>query len=44
MSNVQGRREEGWGQRERERKKSDTLPKCCTIKRKEVGFHDPKAS
>lgn len=45
MSNVQGRREEGWGQRERERKKkSGTLPKCCTIKRKEVGFHDPKAS
>ena len=34
MSNVQGR----------EKKKSGTLPKCCTIKREEVGFHIPKAS
>lgn len=25
-------------------KKSGTLPKCCTIKREEVGFHIPKAS
>lgn len=26
------------------KKKSGTLPKCCTIKREEVGFHVPKAS
>ena len=36
MSNVQGR--------ERKKKKSGTLPKCCTIKREEVGFRIPKAS
>lgn len=35
VSNVQGRRGG---------KKSGTLPKCCTIKREEVGFHIPKAS
>ena len=34
VSNVQG----GGG------KKSGWLPKCCTIKREEVGFHIPKAS
>lgn len=39
VSNVQGRR--GGGE---EKKKSGTLPKCCTIKREEVGFHVPKAS
>lgn len=33
MSNVQGGG-----------KKSGSLPKCCTIKREEVGFHIPKAS
>lgn len=45
VSNVQGRREEGWGQEEEEgrrKKKSGTLPKCCTIKREEVGVSRSK--
>lgn len=37
MSNVQGRKK-------KKKKKGGTLPKCCTIKREEVGFHVPKAS
>lgn len=31
-------------QRGKKRKESGALPKCCTIKREEVGFHVPKAS